>query len=121
MFSQVSVRGGGVCPIACWDPPHCILGDTGNKQAVCILLECILVLKCEMSTIKYNIIGKTGLFVKFVAFTRKSNKKKGFVSLNSLISTITALLMFISLTATKSSFGIFDQLPLDLCLIEAFS
>ena len=24
-------------------PPQCMLGDTGNKRAVCILLECILV------------------------------------------------------------------------------
>ena len=59
---------GGVCPVACWDthpeqtprgadtplsrhpprtkhpPAQCMLGDTGNKRAVRILLECILVL-----------------------------------------------------------------------------
>ena len=28
--------------------------------------------------------------------------------------------MFTRVTAIKYSFGIFDQLPLDLCLIEAF-
>ena len=54
----------GVCPIACWDtrpqehtlpgaathhpqeqtlPAQCMLGDTGNKRAIRILLECILV------------------------------------------------------------------------------
>ena len=54
-----SVHGGGVCLSACWDthpsrlpweqisphlradthhPAQCMLGDTGNKQAVCILL-----------------------------------------------------------------------------------
>ena len=45
-----SVHGGrgGVCPIACWDTPPgrhslLILWDTVNKQAVRILLECILV------------------------------------------------------------------------------
>ena len=64
-------HGGGVCPIACWDthtqtpgpeagtplwtrhplhppgtrhpPVQCMLGDTGNKRAVRILLECNLV------------------------------------------------------------------------------
>ena len=51
---------GGVCPIACWDthppgtrgrsppragtpPAQCMLGDTGNKRAIRILLECNLV------------------------------------------------------------------------------
>ena len=67
MFLHVSVIlfTGGVCPIACWDihppirgrhpsqtrhplgpgtpPAQCMLGDTGNKRAVCILLECNLV------------------------------------------------------------------------------
>ena len=50
----------GVCPIACWDthplgeeagtppsrhppPAQCMLGDTGNKRAIRILLECNLV------------------------------------------------------------------------------
>ena len=57
----------GVCPIACWDmpprtrgrhppvtrgrhlpppPAQCMLGDTGNKWAVRILLECNLVILC---------------------------------------------------------------------------
>ena len=57
-------RGGGVCLSACWDTTHppeqtppleetppgpgtppvqCMLGDTVNKRAVCILLECNLV------------------------------------------------------------------------------
>ena len=31
-------------PGAHTSPPQCMLGDTGNKQAVCILLECNLVL-----------------------------------------------------------------------------
>ena len=54
-----SVHGGGdICLCACWDtntppwantpwsrhaPTQCILGRYGNKRAVCILLECILV------------------------------------------------------------------------------
>ena len=49
-------RVGGVCPSACWDahPPgpeagtpreQCTLGDMGNKRAVRILLECILVIQ----------------------------------------------------------------------------
>ena len=56
------LSGGGVLPIAYWDtlppppgvnpppgpeadppPAHCMLGDEGNKRAVRILLECILV------------------------------------------------------------------------------
>ena len=64
-----SVHRGGVCLSACWDTPlpnqthppeqtlpgddppgrhplaQCMLGDTGNKRAVCILLECILVFR----------------------------------------------------------------------------
>ena len=65
MFLQLSVilftRGKGVCFSACWDTPpplradtpppprsrhppaQCMLGDTVNKRAVCILLECNLV------------------------------------------------------------------------------
>ena len=64
----LSVHRGGGCPIASWDTPpgsrhpspqsrapgqqtipgadpreQCMLGDTSNKRAVCILLECILV------------------------------------------------------------------------------
>ena len=63
-LSVILFTGGGVCLSACWDkPPHpgtrpppqsrhpleqtppeqCMLGDTGNKRAVHILLECILV------------------------------------------------------------------------------
>ena len=55
IFSQASVIlfTGRVCLSACWDtllpgketpPAHCILGDTVYKRAVCILLECTLVL-----------------------------------------------------------------------------
>ena len=42
-------RGRGVCLSACWDTPplarqtplaQCMLGDTVNKRALCILLEC---------------------------------------------------------------------------------
>ena len=50
--------GGGVCLSACWDatptpgadtplPAQCMLGDTVNKWAVCILLECNLVFLCN--------------------------------------------------------------------------
>ena len=72
MFLQVSVCPRGVCLSACWDnrppreqtpprsrppgsspPPEqtptsaqCMLGDTANKRAVRILLECILVSHC---------------------------------------------------------------------------
>ena len=46
----LSTRGGGVCPIACW--------DTANKWAVRILLECKLVyeifrVETEISSCKY--------------------------------------------------------------------
>ena len=55
MFLHVSVilfKGGGCLRSACWDTPppgsrspreQCMLGDTDNKRAVRILLECILV------------------------------------------------------------------------------
>ena len=72
----------GVCLSSCWDPPpgsrhfprtrhppgadtppeQCMLGDTGNKRAVRILLECILVLYVIHKVLQ-NLIQVTTLLV----------------------------------------------------------
>ena len=83
MFLHVSVIlfTGGFCPIACWDTPlgpdpsqpgtpradtpweqtphrvQCMLGDTGNKRVVRILLECNLVLKLNWVLDEYTSIN----------------------------------------------------------------
>ena len=57
-----SVHREGVCLSACWDTPRkqkppgsrhpheqCMLGDTVNKRAVCILLECNLVIQKNLT------------------------------------------------------------------------
>ena len=82
-----SVHGGRVvCLSACWKdtpwadnprsrhpPAQCMLGDTGNKWAVRILLECILVVT-NFGKFNKNIQGKRPIFsanivVSFECFT----------------------------------------------------
>ena len=61
---------GGAPPWQVHPPEQCMLGDTGNKRAVRILLECILVLSIEPSLPKFTITdnlrlgsGSSGCFL----------------------------------------------------------
>ena len=47
MFLHVSVCTRGGEYLGRYPPEQCMLGDTGNKRAVRILLECILVVMCH--------------------------------------------------------------------------
>ena len=66
-----SVHMGGVCLSACWDTPpeqtppqeQCMLGDTGNKRVVRILLECTLVITSVTSTLN-RVVFTTLNYVK---------------------------------------------------------
>ena len=69
IFSQVCVKNSvhmeGGCPPGSRHPPEqCMLGDTGNRRAVRILLECILVYLINNNS-KTSSVCFTWIFIIF--------------------------------------------------------
>ena len=59
-------------------PEQCVLGDTGNKRAVRILLECILVFR-EFSSNRHQIIIRNNLMMIYWQYNKNDRITKWVV------------------------------------------